>query len=426
MSLEHGQQVFRLDEESAHSVWGETEDRLIGLIESKTAGAQVVLCSDYHKGLLTTRVLQAAFSAARRVPNPPCVPPPGFGPGEKPRPSLPLPHVPRLAQTVGDGGGVLAGGARCAVGTGAGVQGGECAQAGALDTRWRCRVRVPGRAGGEACAVPAADGEASAEFTLARLLSENLHPVANPAVDAGSNIYVTFSGSRGQSVPTSLFRIDEESVVHSLDAEVMNPTGLALDEAGNLFLSSRNDGAVYRLSTAGLLTTYAEGMGVATGVAFDATGNLYVGDRSGTIFKIAPDRQIFVFATLEPSVAAYHMAFSPNGNLYVTGPTTSSNDCVYEIDQNGVVTPFFNHLGRPQGVAFDVEGNLYVASSWRGRRGILRISLEREASLIISGMNLVGLAFDPGQALVLATTSAAYFLPWSAPGYIHTPRLPEP
>ena len=166
-------------------------------------------------------------------------------------------------------------------------------------------------------------------------------------------------------------------------------------------------------------------MGIATGIAFDAAENLYVGDRSGTIFKIGRDRQIFVFAMLEPSVAAYHLAFSPNGNLYVSGPTTSSNDCVYEIDSNGVVHPFFTHLGRPQGLAFDIEGNLYVAASWRGRRGVIRITPTREASLAISGVNLVGLAFDPSGGMVLTTTAAAYSLPWDTPGFIHTPELDE-
>ncbi len=286
-------------------------------------------------------------------------------------------------------------------------------------------VMVPDAASGESITVTTPHGSDSVEFTLATLLSENLHPVANPAVDDKGNIYVTFSGSRGQSVPTSLFRIDDESTLHSLDADVMNPTGLALDNDGNLYVSSRHDGAVYRLDTSGDLSTYAEGMGVATGMAFDRLGNLYVGDRSGTIFKIAPDRQIFVFATLEPSVAAYHLAFSPNGNLYVTGPTTSSNDCVFEIDQSGLVTPFFTHLGRPQGLAFDLEGNLYVAASWRGRRGIVRITPERQASLVIGGVNVVGLAFDPNHALIVATTSAAYFLPWNIPGFILTPELPE-
>jgi sugar lactone lactonase YvrE len=283
---------------------------------------------------------------------------------------------------------------------------------------------VPENASGDSVTATTPHGSVSVAFTLATLLSENLHPVANPAVDDAGNIFVTFSGSRGQTVPTSLFRIDDESTLHPIAANIMNPTGLALDAAGNLYISSRNDGAVYRLSTSGELSTYAEGMGVATGIAFDALGNLYVGDRSGTIFKISPDRQTFVFATIEPSVAAYHLAFSPNGNLYVSGPSTSSNDCVYEIGPDGMVTPFFRNLGRPQGLAFDIEGNLYLAASWRGYRGIIRITPANEAELVISGPNLVGLAFDPNHALVLATTSAAFFLPWSVPGFILAPELP--
>ena len=81
------------------------------------------------------------------------------------------------------------------------------------------------------------------------------------------------------------------------------------------------------------MSVFVEGMGVATGIAFDGQQNLYVGDRSGTVFKISPDRQIFVFATLEPSIAAYHLAFGPDGYLYVAGPTTSSFDSIHRISQ---------------------------------------------------------------------------------------------
>ena len=149
-------------------------------------------------------------------------------------------------------------------------------------------------------------------------------------------------------------------------------------------------------------------MGVATGLAFDPDGNLYVGDRSGTIFKISPSRQIFVFATLEPSIAAYHLAFGPDGYLYVTGPTTSSFDCVYRISQKGEVEVFYRGLGRPQGMAFDEEGHLYVAASLGGRKGVVRINPNRQAELFVSGPGIVGLAFTPSRALVLATTNALY------------------
>ncbi len=191
---------------------------------------------------------------------------------------------------------------------------------------------------------------------------------------------------------------------------MMNPTGMAFGHDGSLYVSSRYDGTVYRVSRNGAMTSYAEGMGVATGIAFDTDGNLYVGDRSGTIFKIGRDRQIFVVATIEPSVAAYHLAFDDAGNLYVAGPTTSSFDAVYQVDPHGHVEVFYRGLGRPQGLAFDAAGNLYVAASLHGRRGIVKISPDRKASLAVSGQNLVGLAFAPGKSVVLATNSALYRL----------------
>src|SRR5262249_8034398 len=140
------------------------------------------------------------------------------------------------------------------------------------------------------------------QLKVAVPIAENLHPVANPALDMEGNIYVTFSGSRGQKVPVSIFRIDTNYNVKPFVTGLMNPTAMAFDRAGQLYVSSRYDGTVYKVSPNGTMSTYAEGMGIATGLAFDRDENLYVGDRSGTIFKIARDRQIFVFATLEPSV----------------------------------------------------------------------------------------------------------------------------
>jgi sugar lactone lactonase YvrE len=188
----------------------------------------------------------------------------------------------------------------------------------------------------------------------------------------------------------------------------MNATGLATDDAGNLYVSSRHEGTVYQVTPAGAAKVYAEGMGIATGIAFDAEGNLYVGDRSGTIFKIAPDRQIFVFATLEPSVAAYHLAFGIDGTLYVTGPTVSTHECVYAIDRNGDTTVFYRGLGRPQGIAVDISGAIYVAGSLAGRRGVVRISQSGEASMAIAGSGIVGLAFVPGGNVIVATATSVY------------------
>ena len=257
---------------------------------------------------------------------------------------------------------------------------------------------------------------------VAALVADNLHPVTNPALDREGNLYVTFSGSRGQKVPVSIFKIDTNYNVKPFLSEMMNATSIAFDREGQMYVSSRHDEAVYRVAPNGTVSTYAEGMGVATGIAFDAAENLYVGDRSGTIFKIARDRQIFVFATLEPSASAYHIAFGPQGDMFVTGPSTSSFDCVYKVDPHGTVSVFYRGLGRPQGLALDVEGNVYVAASLAGKRGIVKITPQGEATLAVSGQGLVGLAFAPGKSAILATNSSVHHISWNIQG---VPLLPE-
>ena len=272
-------------------------------------------------------------------------------------------------------------------------------------------ARVPsGAASGPVVVSTNGHSSNSQQIQVAGLIADDLHPVANPALDAEGNIFATLSGQRGQKVPVSIFKIDTNYQVQPFLADIMNPTAIAFDRAGQMYVSSRHDEKVYRVARNGTMSTYAEGMGVATGLAFDKTENLYVGDRNGTVFKVAPDRQIFVFATLEPSVSAYHMAFGPGGDLFVTGPTTSSFDAVYKIDGHGTVSTFYRGLGRPQGLAFDVDGNLYVAASLSGKRGIVKITPEAKASLEVSGTGLVGLAFAPGRSVILATTSAIHLL----------------
>jgi hypothetical protein len=270
-------------------------------------------------------------------------------------------------------------------------------------------ARVPeGATAGEL--VIESEGQASESWAcdIGVLIADGLHPVANPAVDTFGNVYTTFSGSRGQKVPVAVFKVDLNFTMKPFINELMNATAMAFDSQGMLYISSRHDGVVYQVTPTGNMSVFVEGMGVATGIAFDGEQNLYVGDRSGTIFKISPNRQIFVFATLEASIAAYHLAFGPDGYLYVTGPTTSSFDCVHRISVHGEVEVFYRGLGRPQGMAFDEDNRLYVAASISGRRGVVRITPERRADLFLSGPGIVGLAFTPSRSMVIATTNALY------------------
>jgi sugar lactone lactonase YvrE len=274
-------------------------------------------------------------------------------------------------------------------------------------------------AGGGGVRLEGADFGADAPFALGTKIADNVHPVANPAIDRDDgSIYVTLSGTRGQKVPVSIYKIGSDGAVSPFISEIVNPTGIAFDGQGSMFVTSRYDGTLYRVSPFKEIKAIASDLGIATGVAFDARGTAYVGDRSGTVYRVNEIGETRPFATLEPSVSAYHLAFGPDGDLYVTGPTVSSFDGVARISAMGQVSRFYTGLGRPQGLAFDARGNLYVAASLRGHRGIVRVTPDgARAEVVVSGSTLVGLAFDDGGNMIVVSTQRVYRVPLGIKGY---------
>jgi sugar lactone lactonase YvrE len=252
----------------------------------------------------------------------------------------------------------------------------------------------------------------AASVAVGKRLAEDLHPVANPAFDPDDgSIFVTRSGARGEQLPVTLFRIDASGQISEFSGDITNPTGIAFDSTGQMFVSSRMDGNVYRITPFKEAVAFARNLGVATGITFDSSDTMYVGDRTGTIYKVNGIGEETHWAQLEPSVSAYHLAVGPDEALYVAGPTVASFDSIMRVDANGKVSVFYKGLGRPQGLAFDGDGNLYVAASLRGRRGIVRISPDgSHAEIFVAGMNLVGLAFSASGDLAIASTDSIYRL----------------
>jgi sugar lactone lactonase YvrE len=246
--------------------------------------------------------------------------------------------------------------------------------------------------------------------TVGRKLADEMHMVANPAVDpSDDSVILTRSGSRGQSLPATLFRLEPDGYIDEFPEPVLNPTGLAFDRDGQLFVTNRAEGEVYAVSRDGLATVFATGLGIATGIAFDQAGAMYVGDRAGAIYRVKDLGESETFAVIEPSVAAFHMAFGPDNRLYVTSPGLASHDCVRVIDHDGFDTKFFKGLGRPQGLAFDKDGNLYVAACYQGRHGIVRISAEgTSAERFVAGNSIVGLCFTRSGEMIAATGDTVY------------------
>ena len=258
--------------------------------------------------------------------------------------------------------------------------------------------------------VPGADGELPVQ--VGRVVAEDLHQVDSPAFDAQGRLHVTYSGTRGQQVPVSVFRIDRDGGRESLVTGLVNPTAMAFGPDGRLYVSSRFEGIVYRVDDTGHYETAVSEVGVACGLAFTPDGALLVGDRSGTIFRVLPNGKAVMVASLPPSVAAFHLAMGPDGNLYVTAPTLTARDHVYRVSLDGKVDVAWSNFGRPQGLAFGPDGALYIVEALAGESGLYRVELESAAPphLVLSGAGLVGVAFDPLGGLVVTSNDTAWRL----------------
>ena len=240
-------------------------------------------------------------------------------------------------------------------------------------------------------------------------IATGLHQVDNPVFDADGNLYVTFSGSRGQQAPVSIYLVGRDGTRQPFVTDLPNPTSMTYGPDGGLYVSSRFEGSVHRVGPGGDASTYATHLGVACGLAFGPDGKLYVGDRSGSIL-VVDNGKATQFAAIPPSVAAFHLAFGPDGFLYVSAPTLAPRDVIYRVSPSGVVDACAEGFGRPQGLAFDARGMLYVVDSIAGASALYRMAVDRPAARerLLEGGGLIGLAFDPGGGVAVASSDTVF------------------
>jgi sugar lactone lactonase YvrE len=271
------------------------------------------------------------------------------------------------------------------------------------------RLSVPPSLDGGQTAIRLASSPGESVFVeIGAPLATGLHQVDSPVFDSQGNLYVTFSGARGQEVPVAVYLVRPDGSREPFVSGLPNPTSMAFDPAGRLHVSSRFDGCVYRIGADGSMTVIASDLGVACGIAFDADGVLFVGDRSGTILRVEAGRAA-ALATLPPSVAAFHLALGPDGALYVTAPTLGTRDAVYRVTREGDVSTFYEGFGRPQGLAFDAQGRLYVVDALAGTGGLFRFPRgSRVPELLIECGGLVGVAFGPDGGMAVASGETVY------------------
>jgi sugar lactone lactonase YvrE len=251
------------------------------------------------------------------------------------------------------------------------------------------------------------DGTTVGHVVIGSIWATGLHQVDNPVFDRQGNLLVTYSGSRGQEAPVSVFRVTGAGTREPYVSGIVNATSMAFGPDGKLYVSSRFEGAVYRVAPDGTPEQVASDLGVACGIAFDQEGWMFVGDRSGTIFRVR-DGRASAYAALPPSVAAFHLAMSPEDELHVTAPTLGTYDPIYKIDRRGQITTLSSSLGRPQGITFGPDGKLYVVDALAGSSSLHRLEADGSFTPMVAGATLIGVAFGPSGELVVASNETAY------------------
>jgi sugar lactone lactonase YvrE len=138
---------------------------------------------------------------------------------------------------------------------------------------------------------------------------------------------------------------------------------------------------------------------------------MHVGDRTGTIFKLMAS--VKNERGRSSSRQSQHFISRLVLTIRCTSLANSDElrfDLAYQSGRRS--RHVLQRLGRPQGLAFDREGNLYVAAALRGRRGIVRISRDgSEAKLVVAGINLVGLAFSSAGEMAVVSIDSVYSVP---------------
>jgi sugar lactone lactonase YvrE len=191
------------------------------------------------------------------------------------------------------------------------------------------------------------------------------------------------------------------------NAELYYPGGVALDASGNLFIGDASNQRIRKVSTNGIITTvagngtygYFGDGGAATnaelywpsGVALDASGNLFIADQyNNRIRKVGTNGIITTVAGNGTTVYSgdggmatnaglnwpYGVALDASGNLFIAD---QYNSRIRKVSTNGIITTVAGGgvrdggmatdagLYRPDDVAVDASGNLFIADEGNSR-----------------------------------------------------------
>jgi sugar lactone lactonase YvrE len=197
----------------------------------------------------------------------------------------------------------------------------------------------------------------------------------------------------------------------------LTPGGAALDQFGNIYISSgTTTGALYKSTAGAFPTSYVTGFSSPKQVAIDGYGNIYVADSGNNqIAVVAP-----VVAPATPASASYLKTFTPNagpastslsgpsgvavdalGNIYISD--TGNNRVVEDAFGGNISILPFSGLSAPGQLAVDAAGDVFVADT--GNKRVVELTpagVQSTVAVTPALSSPVGVALDPAGDLYIA------------------------
>jgi hypothetical protein len=237
--------------------------------------------------------------------------------------------------------------------------------------------------------------------------------VTQIAVDAGGNIYAVGSGaatiqklsvSAAQASSAVPPTYTSSTISYTPPTTPAIPQGVAVDNAGNIYVSDKANGAVYRInpnSTLNGFVTIATGFSNPTVLALDNADNLYVADPGATaVYKIALGSN--TQTTFQNSITATGLATDAAGDVYIQTATgvkeytvQTEAAAVQSYPATGAAQTIYTGGTTPTGLAADGKGNLYMADSGAANvveltRSTLAYSFPDTSTIVTSALTNAG------------------------------------
>jgi sugar lactone lactonase YvrE len=200
--------------------------------------------------------------------------------------------------------------------------------------------------------------------------------------------------------------IDARPIISRLDVPLERPRRILLDSDQNVYVADWGTGAVLKVSPDGEVRMVLDRLNQPSGLALDRMGNLYISTYAqgmtgeGTVVKVPVmgDAAVIVSGLSGP----IDVALDAEDRLYVA---CFDRDLVLKISPDDGMSIVVAEVAHPTALAFDRDGRLYVCSASTG--AVARIAADGESAIVARGLTEPSdLAFDADGHLIAANLGA--------------------